>query len=641
MSFSLSGANPITSYLSIVKDESKQVAAYVKADTSLQRTEASFQQDTVHISSPTDILKAKYLPALQVVLGASNLGTLSTETGLLKQLIVQDPTSSKSLVQQTGNVNYLDFTRSLGARSTVSLGFGDGSAQSFVTSGAAASTVSLRNLQYSASNTALRASAPAKAWTYVLDDGSAGQQVAASLTSFLQATGSASSPVTGSYSVGANGTIVASAGAPAVTTAKDTAGNTVYSLVLAKDTKGATIRSASVVAVNAAQPSLAAQPGTISGVKGTALLASALTATGFSVSQDGATGLNVVNPASNTALSIAPNAYSDFAGLLQQPITSGQSLLPLGTAGLALSAGQTLLSDGELLGTVASVDSIGDVKLTAGSTLSLNAGARIDVAVGVGVTGIGVQLTATASSTTASRQITLGAQGAGVQKGQILTDNGTVLGIVASADANGTVHLTGNLAAPVTAGDTIGVIPKVTTGNTPALQVASNAASILNQYNTNAFETNEGQQVPGLDSALYFSRVAPTITNVNQLLSDTKLLGVVTTNLGVQANFSNLSFDQQVSLLTAKVDFKQFSTPAKVEAYAEQYLALTNEQASADQATALASSLFSTDTSTDSSTPDLLSVLYPSSSSTTVSVLSLFGDSSSSDGSLGTVSLFA
>ena len=464
MSFSVSGANPISSYLSIVKDEGAQVAAYVKSDASLLRTEARFQQDTVSISSATDILKGQNLPALEVVLGASNLGTLSTETGLLKQLIVQDPTSPKSLVQQTGNANYLDFARSLGARSTVSLGFGDATSPSFVTTGTASSTLSVRNLQYGNANAALNASAPAQAWTYVLDDGSAASAVAVSLTALLQGTGTAASPVTGSYSVGANGGIVASAGSPAVTTAKDDAGNTVYSLVLAKNAAGAAIRSASVVAVNAANPALSTQPGTITAAKGTALLAGALAATGFSVSQNGTTGLSLVNPATNTALSIAPNAYSDFAGSVQQPITTGQSLLALGTAGLALSAGQSLLSGGVFLGTVGSVDSTGDVTLTANSAIGLNAGARIDVAVGAGVTNIGVSLTATAASTTGSNQVSLGAAGARLQKGQILTDNGTVLGIVASADANGTVHLTGRLTASVATGDTIGVIPKVIDG---------------------------------------------------------------------------------------------------------------------------------------------------------------------------------
>ncbi len=640
MSFSLSGTNPIASYLSIVRDEGKEVAAYVKSDPPLQRTEAAFQQDTVDISSSTDLLKSKYLPALQVVLGASNLGTLSTETGLLRQLLVQDPTSAKSLVQKTGNTNYLDFVRSMSARSTVSLGFGDGSADSFVTTGAAASTLSLRNLHYNSNNSALTAAAPAQAWTYVLDDGSAGSQIAASLTALLQATGTAGSPVTGSYSAGAGGGIDASSGAPAVTTSKDNAGNTVYSVVLAKDATGRAIRTASVIGVNAADSALAVQPGTITAAKGTSLLAAALTATGFSVSQSGTTGLSLVNPATNNALSIAPDAYSNFAGTTQQPVTKGQFLLPLGRAGLALSAGQILLSGGVAVGTVASVDSIGDVMLKAGSAINLSAGARMDVAVGAGVTGIGVRLTATAS-TAAGNQVSLGPQGARLQAGETLTDDGSVLGIVASADADGTVHLTGNLAMSVTAGDTIGVIPKVTTGNTPALQVASNAASVLSQHNTNQFEANEGKQVPGLGDALYFSRVAPTITSVNQLMSDTTLLRVVTTNLGLQDTFSNLPFDQQVSLLTAKVDFKQFSTPAKVQGYAEQYLALTNEQASADQATALAASLFSTSTSSDDNTPDLLSVLYPTEGSSTVSVLSLFGGDSGADGSSGTVSLFA
>jgi len=639
MSSTVSSANPIALYLSIVRDEAKQVAAYVKSDPTLTRTASAFTADTVRINQPTDILASKNLPALQVALGAYNLGAQSTQTGLLKQVLLQDPTGSTSLVRKTGNTNYLDFYDSLTARSTVKLDFGDPSTTVFSTAGSTASTLSLRNIAASSPDSGLTAASPAQSFDYVLDNGSAAPAIAAALTTALQATGTAANPVTGSYAADLSGAIIASGDAPALATTKDSAGNTVFTAILARDTNAKPIRIATVVSIGAANPIVSPQPTSLTAKSGADLFAAALTATGFAVARTGNTILSLVNPAASGPLSIAPNAFSNFAALNQLESITSQSVLTLGSGGLALKPGQTLLSGGKLVGTIGSVDSIGDVTLKAPAAIALPAGARIDVAIGAGIANIGSHATASADADTSSTTLNLGTAAAGIQPGQILTNGNAVLGIVASANATGIVTLTGKLAAPVSADDMIGILPGVATGNTPGLQVASTAHNIVSLYEINAYETKQGMQVSGLDTALYFTRIAPTITNVNQILSNTKLLNVITTNLGIHDSFTNLPFDQQISLLKTKVDLKDFINPSKLQHAAEQYLLLTNLQASQTATDNSVAALFG-DTGNSNGT-DLLSTLYPGSNATDGnSLVSLFTSTDSSSTNNG-VSLFA
>ncbi len=624
MSFSLSALNPISSYLSIVKDESKQVAMMVKSDSAIQRTEADFNADTVNITSATDILNGKDLPALQVVLGAYNMSGKSTQTGLLRQLLTQDPSASSSLAARLANTDTLQFARAMSNRTTVSLAFGAGGVQGFTSGGDAASTVSFRNIGWGTANASLTSALPARSWTYVLNNGSAAQSVAAALTTALQSAGSSSAPITGSYSVNANGDIVGSPGAPALTPSKDAAGNTTYSITLASNSKNAPIRIASVVSVNTAQAGVSTQHSTISAADATALLATALQTTGFTVATDG-TALSITNPASNTPFSLASNSYSNFAAVTGQPLYAGGTTLPLGGAGKALQAGQTLLSGGQVIGTIQSVNGAGTVTLSAASKISLAAGARVDVAIGAGIGNIGIQFTAPAAGGTNTNILAVGRAATIIQAGQTITDGSNVVGIVKSVSASGIITFTGNLSAAVTAGDTLGVLPQVTTASTPALSSPGVAQSILSQYETNTYETKEGKQVPGLNTALYFSRVMPTITSINLLMSDPTLLKVVTTNLGIAGTFNNLDFDQQVSLLTSKIKFPEAATSAKVQNAAEQYLILTNEQALETSANNAIADMFGDNPNDNGNGPDLLSTIYPSDSTVdSGNVLSLF-----------------
>ena len=162
-----------------------------------------------------------------------------------------------------------------------------------------------------------------------------------------------------------------------------------------------------------------------------------------------------------------------------------------------------------------------------------------------------------------------------MRPGQTITDGGSVVGIVKSVDGAGNVTLQASAAVAVAAGDTLGILPQVGDSQTPALQDAANVKTILSQYETSQYETQEGQEVPGMTDALYFTRTAPAITSITQLMSDTTLLNVVTTNLGLSETYGELPYDQQVTLLTSKVNLSTFSNPTSLQHYVEQFLALT------------------------------------------------------------------
>ncbi|WP_428392106.1 DUF1217 domain-containing protein [Lichenicoccus sp.] len=583
MSGSLSGFSPISTYLSIVKDEQTQVTQFVKSTPAVQRTVAAFQADTVNIATGVDLLSSKNQSALQVVLGAYNMSVQSQETGVLRQLLTQDPSASNSLVRQLGSTADLDFVRATTDRSAISLSFGDPKAASFTAGGSSASQLSVSNLYYAEPNSSLTAAMPAKSWSYVLDDGTGGASIAAALTTALQSTGTTANPVTGSYSVSASGTIVGSAGAPPFTTNKDSAGNTVYNLTLASDSKGAAIRIANVVGV--AAPPLGAGvsgPNTLTASAATALLGTALTATGFNVTtnpsaQTGST-LAIVNPISNGTLSLSPISYTSFAALAPREIMTSQNVLPLGTAGQSMTAGQVLMSGSSEIGTIKSVDSLGNVTLTANSSIDVAKGATISVAIGAGLSHIGPQITATSAAATTGATLALGRTASDLQAGAIITDGSKVVGVVKSVDSAGNITLQANLAVAVAVGDTLGVVPRVADTQTAALADASNVKSILSGYETSQYEAQEGQQIPGMDNALYFTRTMPAITSINQLMSDTTLLKVVTTNLGIASTYGALPFAEQQRVLTSKVKLSSFSDPATLQHYAEQYLALTGEQ---------------------------------------------------------------
>jgi len=158
--------------------------------------------------------------------------------------------------------------------------------------------------------------------------------------------------------------------------------------------------------------------------------------------------------------------------------------------------------------------------------------------------------------------------------------------------------------------------------STPPLASAGTVSTIVQGYMTGRFETSEGQSTPGLDNALYFTRKASGATTLSELMSDSTLLKVVETVNGYDpTEFGALDYDQQVQMLQGKVDMKDFSTPQKIQRYAERYLAILQFDPQKTTTPPTLLTLYGAD-GTDTG---ILSLFTPRDSSTSNSLLSLLG----------------
>ena len=151
-------------------------------------------------------------------------------------------------------------------------------------------------------------------------------------------------------------------------------------------------------------------------------------------------------------------------------------------------------------------------------------------------------------------------------------------------------------------------------------------------YQTNIFETSAGQQAPGLQQALYFTRQIGAVTSITQLQADPDLLAVAVTAAGLPVdNFDELDFATQTRILKDKINLSDYQNPKTVQRLAEQYLVA--QQTAVADTTVPPGSLLSLFGGSDTSGNSLLTVLQTasgaSSSGTTASsaagaVLSLF-----------------
>ena len=103
-------------------------------------------------------------------------------------------------------------------------------------------------------------------------------------------------------------------------------------------------------------------------------------------------------------------------------------------------------------------------------------------------------------------------------------------------------------------------------------------------------------------------------------MSDPRLLRVATIATNMPDQFGTLNYDQQVRLLSAKIDMKQLVKPGQTDKFVEKYLAI-NAATSASGSDPLANLLTSSQ-----SVVDITSSLLPSISSTSsnANLLTLF-----------------
>ncbi len=553
----VSSSTALSVYLSTIKDEQTQVSRYVASDKQVTATAAGFTSTAATLTTPTAIL-SNY-KALQVLTGAYNLSGQINETAVLRDLLTQTADSSTSLVSESSNADYLHFARATSDRNSQTASLGLPSAMSLATSGGAASSLTMQNTAWNLAKGQQTATAPGVQWSFVLNDGSASASIASALKSAAAATDSGAT-----YSVTASGAVTASPGAPAVTTSTDSAGNTVYSLALATDSSGKVIKRADIVSVKTAPA------GTSGGATQLAALQGAVTAAGFDATVSASGGFTIVDPSTNGTNTLA-RSFGTAIAIATAGTLDASGRLELGQAGTTLSAGQVLTDGSTEIGTVKSVDSFGNVTLEAPAATTIKAGDTIQAVTGLGFANVGTTMTAAAAAR-GSQTLSLGKAGASLKPGQIITSGGVSIGTIGSVDSKGNVTLLAGSTQAVAGGASVVVLPAVSGGTTPALDDASNVKTIVSSYETNAYETQMGTEYPGMDDALYYTRTMGSITSITNLMANAKLLSVVTTALGMGSYFGALDYDQQVSLLTQKVNLKTMTSPAGIKQTSEQYL---------------------------------------------------------------------
>jgi Protein of unknown function (DUF1217) len=174
--------------------------------------------------------------------------------------------------------------------------------------------------------------------------------------------------------------------------------------------------------------------------------------------------------------------------------------------------------------------------------------------------------------------------------------------------------------------------------NPPPFSNSDGVNAIVTAYKTNNFEAGVNTQTPGLQNALYFTRIAPSITSLTQLQSDPSLLAVAVTGVGLPLTaYDNLSFTQQTTLLTQKLKIADLQKPAYVQHLAELYLVQQQLTAGTQLQTPQPGSIASLFGGASKSADSVLTILQGSNAGTT----SLLGTSTTGTATNPLLSLFA
>ena len=154
---------------------------------------------------------------------------------------------------------------------------------------------------------------------------------------------------------------------------------------------------------------------------------------------------------------------------------------------------------------------------------------------------------------------------------------------------------TGSLAQQLGSVNYLQFASAMSTWSPPPFSTQAGINNAIAGYQQNSFDAAVGQDNPVLQNALYFTQNAQGATTLTQLMSNTTLLAVVTGALGIPSAFGNLSYSQQVAMLTPLVNMSQFSTAAGVASFVNKYVDMS-EVAASEAGTSTTSTTVSTST---------------------------------------------
>ncbi|THD49311.1 MAG: DUF1217 domain-containing protein [Bradyrhizobium sp.] len=105
-----------------------------------------------------------------------------------------------------------------------------------------------------------------------------------------------------------------------------------------------------------------------------------------------------------------------------------------------------------------------------------------------------------------------------------------------------------------------------------SISSAGAVSTTKSNYVEQTLETDEGQQDVGVQLALYFQRVAPTITSSYNVLGDKNLLEAFQTIFGVTLN-SNGNIDSNAAIVNRLMPVSDLSNPTKLKQLTERFTA--------------------------------------------------------------------
>jgi hypothetical protein len=118
------------------------------------------------------------------------------------------------------------------------------------------------------------------------------------------------------------------------------------------------------------------------------------------------------------------------------------------------------------------------------------------------------------------------------------------------------------------------------TTTTRAAAVADTTAAYLRQ----SLEGDAGSEDTGVRLALYFARVAPTVSSGYGVLGDPALSQVVKTVLGLPDISSSDGIARQAAIIETRVDLASFKDPDKLQRFVQRFTAIWDAQNNAASA---------------------------------------------------------
>jgi Protein of unknown function (DUF1217) len=103
---------------------------------------------------------------------------------------------------------------------------------------------------------------------------------------------------------------------------------------------------------------------------------------------------------------------------------------------------------------------------------------------------------------------------------------------------------------------------------------AQSVKTVTGDYVEQQLESNEGAQDPGVQLALYFQRVAPTVTSAFGILADPNLLQVVNTIFGLAPESASTNLDSEAAAISKLMPISDLQDPTKVQQLTERFTAM-------------------------------------------------------------------